>query len=173
MFSIILENFSVRREDESILSSTSFMVSRGETHAIYGPGGSGKSLLMRYVYGQKANNLIYQEERFSLQTEGIYYLNINHPGGSTSSLSLPDDKDLYLIDEPENGYTIDSFQYYHDGIKRKGSTLVFVTHRLDFIESFADKVTVLKHGDHVGSYRKEDFFNNSDPYISYLAKMGC
>ena len=80
---------------------------------------------------------------------------------------------LVLVDEPENNFTIEEFSLLAKKMKEHDGTLVFSTHHLDFLESFADEILVLRYGEFKGVYSKESFFNNDDPYIDYLSRMGC
>lgn len=169
---IDIKNLEVRDSDRR-LSQASFSVSSGETLAIYGPGGSGKSLLLRFIYGNVPENLAVSYKSCYIHKGLEFYLDLNNGRSGQSANIPPNTYDFYMIDEPENGYSIKDFVRFWEETKSSGKTIVFVTHSLSFLEKFADRVLVLKYGDQVGMYAKDSFFNNEDPYINYISKMGC
>lgn len=169
---VTIEQLEILDRDSRVLSSGSLKISKGTTLAIFGPGGSGKSLLLKFLYGIRPEGLSYQFDQFFTTPGLTYYLDRNKD--KTSPTEIPSAPyDLYLIDEPENGYSVEKFETFKQKISSEHSTLVFVTHHLGFLEEFADDIMVLKYGESKGVYTKHDFFNNEDPYIDYLSKMGC
>mgnify|MGYP001496816908 FL=1 len=98
-------------------------------------------------------------------------MNYNNRKGETSS---PDnfESELILIDEPENHFSVEELKQILETTTPK-ATVIFVTHHLDFVENVSDKVLVLHYGAFKGVYNTQDFFTSKDPYISYIATMGC
>ncbi|HHP7242709.1 MAG TPA: ABC transporter ATP-binding protein [Cyclobacteriaceae bacterium] len=144
-----------------------------ECYVIYGPGGSGKSLLLKFLNDIKIPELSYTYTAFHRTKNAIHYLNIN-TGKKISGLFFPElHYDLYLIDEPENGFEINEFEVLYNDIKHWGKTMVIVTHNLNYVTLFADKILVLRYGECLGEFTKESFFNSNDSTISGFATMGC
>ncbi len=169
---VAIRGLEIRDEHQKLLSSGDLEIAGGSTLAIFGPGGSGKSLLLKYIYGLQLENLSYKVMETKSRPDLTYFLDRN--GGRSEPAEIPQSTyDLYLIDEPENGYSIDQFHHFRDKVAREQSALIFVTHHLGFLEEFAEEIMVLKYGESKGKYSKHAFFNNQDPYIDYLSKMGC
>lgn len=173
MSSIInLTDFSVKAE-ERIVSSASLEIYSQERLAIFGPGGSGKSLLLKFINGVHEPNLNYSYKSFEKEDGITFFLDLNNKAAREVAKTPKPGFDFYLIDEPENGYELDEFIGFSKKAKENDGTLLFVTHHLDFLEEVADRILVLKYGEQVGIYSKESFFDNEDPYIKYISKMGC
>lgn len=67
---------------------------------------------------------------------------------------LQDAQKLIILDEPTAAFTVEDTRRLMDilwGIKRAGTSIVYVTHRLQEIEKIVDRVTVLKDGSSVGT----------------------
>lgn len=157
-----------------MLSSANLNIPSGECFAIFGPGGSGKSLLLKLMKGDKSNELKYNFEDITTpDPNSIIHFDFNKNkkkhNGEFSELEF----EYFLIDEPENGFSVDIFQNHFNKLRDKNRTIIFVTHHLEFLERFADRIMVLHYGAYKGTYTNYDFFNNTDPYIAYIAKMGC
>ncbi len=167
-----VQNLQVTNREGRILSSASVEIVKGSSLAFFGPGGSGKSLLLKFIFGNRLADLQYMVDSFFAKKGLTYYLDRNNDQKEPAEIPT-EDYDLYLIDEPENGFTIERFADFHQQIKSRGGTLIFVTHNLEFLQGYADEVLVLKYGECKGVFTKESFFNNTDPYIDYLSKMGC
>lgn len=155
-----------------MLSSVRLHITKGEKLAIYGHGGSGKSLLLKFLYGKKVEELSYSWDRFENTFDGATYLNFNRRTEFNEPLPSGE-SELLLIDEPEHHFSISDFNTYHNRNSAGKRTLIFVTHHLEFLAKSSDRVLVLKHGKALGVYPTEEFFNNDDPYIQYLSTMGC
>lgn len=169
---VVLKDLVISSDSGKVLSSANLEIKPGSVFSIFGPGGSGKSLLLKFLYGKQAENLLYSFSEFYRKPGLTYYLDRNAKGGDPAE--IPSEKsDLYMIDEPENGFSLEKFDEFYAKVKEEGTTMIFVTHHLDFLEKYATEVMVLKYGECVGLYSKESFFNNEDPYIDYLSKMGC
>lgn len=167
-----IDGLEIKNADTRLLSSGSLMVRRGACMAIFGPGGSGKSLFLKFINNIRPEELNYRCDKFLEPVGSTFYLDRNKK--KIDPPIIPEGSyDLYLIDEPENGYSIEEFQEFFRKIQAASSTLVFVTHHLEFLQHFADEIMVLKYGESKGTFAKNDFFNNDDPYIDYLSKMGC
>ncbi|MEL7145932.1 MAG: ABC transporter ATP-binding protein [Bacteroidota bacterium] len=161
------------REQKSILSSASITILPGEIVAITGPGGSGKSILLRFLEGIREDELTYGYQEYSDTLEKRLFWDFNDQKAK-QCFTVPDDNyDLYLIDEPENGINLNQFHQLCRKVVTTNSVLVFVTHHLMYLKNYADMIMVLKYGEHKGTYTREGFFNNADPYIDYISKMGC
>lgn len=172
--SIKVRNLIITGGDQKILSTAHFNLDPKENMVLFGPGGSGKSLLLKFLAGILAPNLHYQFEHYTgLNLENVYLADYNDQDiyhvGEFPKLTY----DHYLIDEPERAFSFDQFYQIHKGVKEMGQSMIFASHHLGFVESFADQILVLRHGAFKGIYSKFDFFNNTDPYISQLAKLGC
>ncbi len=170
---IDIQNLEVHNEGGRLLSSASFRLKKGVFLSIFGPSSSGKTLLLNFIADQQNDGLKYSSESHWTRTDPIYFLKqgetpqnqfLKHPNFYQS---------LVLVDEPENNFTIEEFSLLAKKMKEHDGTLVFSTHHLDFLESFADEILVLRYGEFKGVYSKESFFNNDDPYIDYLSRMGC
>lgn len=171
---IIIDNLIITGEGKKILSSASINIEPGECFAIFGPGGSGKSLLLKFITGLKEPNLSYDFEQVKIpSSEEIVHFDYNKVKHRHQGLFTELSNKYFLLDEPENGFTIDDFKVHFQKLKSAAKTIVFVTHHLEFLEHFADRIMVLHYGAFKGTYTNHEFFNNEDPYIAYLAKMGC
>lgn len=167
-----LENFVAAGNDAQILSSATFSQQRGERICIYGPSSSGKSILHKFIKGRRFDGINYQFDNFYLSPEvSVGYYDYNTPFTKPIK-DISTDKSLLLVDEPEKGFSVEDFKEILSGCDVDQS-LLFVTHNLDFVEQFTDKVLVLHYGAFKGIYDTKDFFNNDDPYIRYISSMGC
>lgn len=166
-----LKNFKAIGEDNKILSTASFSVNSGDKLCIYGPSGSGKSILLSFINGVTFPQVDYSYDNFQISELPKTYLNFNQPTGD-QEIDFESRNGLLLIDEPENQYSSTGL---HQKLKQMThpDTLIYVTHNLNFVELLSDKVLVLHYGAFKGLYTTEDFFNSKDPYISYIASMGC
>jgi len=168
---IDIENLQISEDGSRILSSAYLKVNENEKVAVFGPGGSGKSLLLKFINGEKKEGLKYTFNTYYNKDESVFYLNLNE--SQKLKASRPKDLfDLYLIDEPENGYELSDFSTFVSQIQSSLGTLIYVTHNLDFLQ-FADKILVMKYGEQKGIYNKKEFFNSADHYVNYISKMGC
>lgn len=167
-----ISELTIHDANDRLLSSGNLSIKSGRTLALFGPGGSGKSLLLKFLYGIRPEGLSYEFENYDTLPGLTFFLDRNKD--KSSPANIPDQLfDLYLIDEPENGYSLEYFNEFYQKIRKENATLIFVTHHLGFLESFADEIMVMKYGENKGVFTKHDFFNNDDPYIDYLSKMGC
>ena len=167
-----IQDLYIRDQSGKLLSSANLQIASGRTLAIFGPGGSGKSLLLNFIFGVRDQYLSYEFNGYH-QKKGLTQCLSKVRKKSCEDSLANSSYDLYLIDEPEMNCAPDSFKSTKDQITQKGGTLVFVTHHLGFLEDYADDVFVIKYGEQLGVYTKESFFQNEDPYIDYLSKMGC
>lgn len=115
----------------------------------------------------------YQYEEFAVPDRiKISYANFNDRKMGYS-FKMNQNADLLLFDEPENCFKGDEFDPLYLQIKQRETTMIYITHHLDFVEKYADQVLVMHYGAFKGSYSKDDFFNNDDPFISHISRMGC
>jgi len=72
---------------------------------------------------------------------------------------LQDAQKLIVLDEPTAAFTVEDTKRLMDilwEIKKTGTSIIYVTHRLQEIEEIVDRVTVLKDGSSVGTLNPED-----------------
>lgn len=72
---------------------------------------------------------------------------------------LQDAQKLIVLDEPTAAFTVEDTRRLMEilwEIKRTGTAIIYVTHRLQEIEQIVDRVTVLKDGSTVGSLSPEE-----------------
>ncbi len=70
---------------------------------------------------------------------------------------------ILLLDEPTSALAEDDVEWLGEIIleaKRKGITVVFISHRLPEVRQFCDRVTILRNGCHVLSGDIDDFSND-------------
>ena len=73
--------------------------------------------------------------------------------------ALAADARLVIMDEPTASLTrreVDTLLALAGELKRRGIAVVFVSHRLDEVLEVADRVTVLRNGERVGTYEAAD-----------------
>jgi ABC-type sugar transport system ATPase subunit len=71
--------------------------------------------------------------------------------------------DLLIMDEPSATLTGHELEYLFkviNGIKEKGTSIIYISHRLEEIFEIADRVTVLKDGQNMGTYMVSDINRN-------------
>ena len=90
---------------------------------------------------------------------------------------------LLILDEPFSGLDPFNVKYFEDEIKdmaKKGSIIIFSSHRMEHIEQFCKKLTILLNGKSVLSgdlkkikkdYRKKNIFIDGDIDVSKLEKI--
>ncbi len=72
---------------------------------------------------------------------------------------LQDAQKLIVLDEPTAAFTVEDTKRLMDilwEIKKTGTSIIYVTHRLQEIEEIVDRVTVLKDGSSVGTLTPQD-----------------
>ncbi len=170
---INIRDLQISAESRSLLSVDSLEITSGERIAIYGHGGSGKSLLLHFLSGKLPRELYYTFTDNFNSFGSIAYFDFNKNWTKSVISLLSESADLCLIDEPENGVSLERFKIYCDYMKAADSTIVFVTHHLHYVEECSDKVLILKSGESRGVYDRSEFFNSDDPYVQYVSTMGC
>lgn len=169
---IKIEDLIVSREDSELLSVTSLQIKVGDRLGIYGHGGSGKSLLLHFLKGEKLPGLNYHFRRYTSLFDEITLIRYSQENKGKSGIPR-DVQGLLLIDEPEHRLTVSELTQYYNDRTKEDVTVAFVTHRLDYLHEHADHVLVMRFGSVFGKYSIHDFFNNHDPYIQYISTMGC
>lgn len=162
----------ISKEGNVLLSVTSLRIEAGDRLGIYGHGGSGKSLLLQFLKGKKLPGLRYEYRRFTSLFSEVTLIRYSQKNGSQSGFST-NAQGLLLIDEPEHHLSVDKLIEHYDDSTKKDVAVAFVTHRLDYLQQYADQVLVLRFGSVFGIYKTHDFFNSNDPYIQYISTMGC
>lgn len=170
---IDIRNFSIATKGKTILSDLSFCLEGNQVLCITGPGASGKSLFLKYLFGLKKAELTYACTSISINYSNVYYVDCNDGSMKIKGDTPEDECDLILIDEPENCIDKYKFHLFRENIRRKNKTLIFVTHHLEFLHLFSDMIVVLRHGSYTKVLSNDEFFSSDDPYISYLSRMGC
>lgn len=69
------------------------------------------------------------------------------------------DNEILIFDEPTAVLTpqeIDELMHIMKELSKEGKSLIFITHKLEEIKKVADKVTVLRRGKSVGTYKVSD-----------------
>ncbi len=73
--------------------------------------------------------------------------------------ALSVEADLLVMDEPTAALTIEEterlFSFIHD-LRQRGVGIVYITHRLEEVFRIADRVTVLRDGQYVGTYGMDE-----------------
>lgn len=168
---LAIKNLKVTNEGGKILSSATVSLTEGEVIAIFGPGGSGKSLFLSFLNGHRSKDLIYSSDHCS-QPDVKHYLNLNNYNGDPTTVPFAG-RGLYLLDEPENGIRNSTFTDFVKVCKSVKTTLIYVTHHLDYIRNICNKIQVMRYGEDMGTHDHDDLFGSSDPYLQHISTMGC
>lgn len=70
---------------------------------------------------------------------------------------------VIIFDEPTASLTNDESKIFGDIIRdlsKKGISIIFITHRLDEVMEYADRITVLRYGKNVGTFNKNEVTEN-------------
>ena len=73
--------------------------------------------------------------------------------------ALASDSEILILDEPTSSLTrkeVDRLYEIVEGLKKKGKTILFISHRMEEIFRFGDNMTVMKDGKYVGSVAIKD-----------------
>jgi ribose transport system ATP-binding protein len=157
------------------LDDISFSISAGEVHAIVGENGAGKSTLINVVAGN------YHPESGQLEIKGFIKkkkmyeeaekicqsikldVRANTLVGNLIpakqqmveiAKALSNESELLILDEPTATITEKETEILFQVIKemkKKGISIIYISHRLQEIFNIADRVTVLKDGKYVGT----------------------
>jgi ABC-type sugar transport system ATPase subunit len=69
--------------------------------------------------------------------------------------AMANDFDILILDEPTSTITVEETQVIFDvlrGLRNAGKGIVYISHRLREIKEIADRATVLKDGEYIGTY---------------------
>ncbi len=73
--------------------------------------------------------------------------------------ALAFDAKLLILDEPTAVLTppeVDELLQVIDGLRARGRTILFITHKLREVKSVSDRVTVIRHGESISTHRTAD-----------------
>ena len=82
--------------------------------------------------------------------------------------ALSNNAQIFIMDEPTAGMSkieIENFFKIVQDLKKRGITVIYISHHLDEIFQIADRVTVLRDGENVGTYSIKDI------QLSQLVKL--
>jgi len=163
-----LKNFLAADLDERLASSGEVEIVQPSCTVIYGPSSSGKSIMLKYI-----NNILSQDLIYSGTMVDNFKSKFFQTLQSTEKVFPQLDCQLYSFDEPERYHKLEAFSVFVREAKISKSSVIFVTHDIQFIEECADQIVVLKYGDHVGTFSKSSFFQSDDPFIKKISTLGC
>lgn len=154
MASVKAKRFSAGYGARRVLRSLTFEVPKNTTIAIVGPGGSGKSSLLRAI-GREAHEGFWTRGALRVPN-GQIKLIPQRPranGGSMTSAadiaeSLASDADLHLLDEPEAGISEEQQARVAAELSsaRGRRTIILVSHHLDLVRAVSDAMMLLVDG---------------------------
>ena len=76
-----------------------------------------------------------------------------------SASALSSDAKIIFMDEPTASLTpseVDNLLELIDTLRKKGKTIVYISHRLEEIKAVSDRITVLRDGEIVGTYQNSE-----------------
>jgi rhamnose transport system ATP-binding protein len=79
------------------------------------------------------------------------------------------DAKLIIMDEPTStlsGAEVEHLFQIINNMKKKGISIIFVSHKLDELFMIADRFTVMRDGKYIGTYKKEEL--NEDKLVSLM-----
>ncbi|MEQ8547010.1 MAG: ABC transporter ATP-binding protein [Cyclobacteriaceae bacterium] len=163
-----LKNFLAVDPYERLASSGEVEINHPSCTVIYGPSSSGKSIMLNYINNSLSKDLIYSGTMVD-SFKSKFYQTLNN-----SEKTFPETQyQLYSFDEPERYHHVEEFSSFVKKMKLLDSSVILVTHDIQFIEECADQIVVLKYGDHVGTFSKSSFFESEDPFIKKISTLGC
>ena len=74
-------------------------------------------------------------------------------------------REIILLDEPTSGLNQEEVQKLMEiirALKKRGITVVYISHRIDEIKTISDRVTVLRDGNYVGTYENNGELSEMD-----------
>ncbi|PSJ64691.1 ABC transporter ATP-binding protein [Kumtagia ephedrae] len=132
----VAENLFLGRQPRrfGIFSDRREMVSRAQ------------ELIRRYNFGLDANARVAQ-------------LSVGQRQRVEILKALAFDAELLILDEPTAVLTppeVDELLEVIDGLRARGRTILFITHKLREVKSVSDRVTVIRHGESISTHRTAD-----------------
>lgn len=85
--------------------------------------------------------------------------------------ALASEPEILMLDEPASGVNPTMLNKIHDLIielKKRGKTILFIEHNMEFVMNLADKVIVLDYGKEIACNVPEKIKNNSKVIDAYL-----
>jgi ABC-type sugar transport system ATPase subunit len=73
--------------------------------------------------------------------------------------AMSNDFDILILDEPTATITVDETKVIFEllkNLKRMGKSIIYISHRLKEINEIADRATVLKDGEYIGTYEVDN-----------------
>jgi len=165
-----------------VLDDISFNVKKGEFFSIVGANGSGKSTMLKLlagIYTQDSGTILHNGSmstmielgvgfNFELSGRDNIFLNASLFGMTRSAIELVYDKivrfaiqaqsDIMIVDEVlavgDANFQQKCFDVFRE-LKAQGKTIVFVSHDLQSVRDFSDRVLLLDDGKQVGIYAPE------------------
>jgi ABC-type branched-subunit amino acid transport system ATPase component len=86
---------------------------------------------------------------------------------------LATEAELILLDEPVSGVNPTMREKIKDmlkELKKRGKTILFIEHDMDFLMSIADKIVVMDHGEELAIGTPEEIKNNKKVSEAYLGR---
>jgi len=167
-----IKNLTVRDERKLLLSSFDLSLIQNQSVVLMGPGGSGKSLVRKFILGEYHSDLNYSVSTYDNNFLNPFVINANDLIPTDTNVPT-DGHDLYLFDEPDKAYSLEDFLLTFNRLRSKQKSILICTHHLGFIRECSDIIYFLKYGETRGVFTPHDFFNSTDPEIAYIARMGC
>ncbi len=119
-------------------------------------------------HGAIAYKRLYQKAREALDTCGLAYIN-EHSVMKDISLGsqqmveiarlINENAKIVILDEPTSALTeVEVSKLYEliERMKKQGITIIYISHRLDEVLELADTITVLKDGEHVVTFPRDE-----------------
>jgi simple sugar transport system ATP-binding protein len=77
--------------------------------------------------------------------------------------AIASDAKMLILDEPTSSLTwreVERLFHFINSLKKRGISVIFISHRLSEVLEISDKVTVLRNGVNVGTFSKEELDEN-------------
>ncbi len=114
---------------------------------------------------EKRSNFEYILEMLAIDKKYLKYNPFYLSGGYKRKVAIANlllqDKDIYFFDEPTTGIDIKTknlFLEVFNEMKKKGKTIIFISHELDFVYEVADKILYVANRN-AEIFDKEKFFD--------------
>ncbi len=160
-----IENISKSYGPKVLFDHIAFNINEGDKIALIAPNGTGKTSLLRIIAGKDSSDsggkvlflkdiriaFLEQEYLFDPELTVIEQVKMKDlSGGEVKRVALvvmlASEADFYVMDEPTNHLDIDAIEFLEDYLTHARCTLLMVTHDRYFLDSVANIVMELDHG---------------------------